>query len=71
MKKLISVALVLVMLFTLAVVSVSALDSPSGKKYYAITTSSVGEGTAESDKNKVDQEPEIQEDGYALSLIHI
>lgn len=64
MKKLISVALVLVMLFAVTAASASALDSPGGKKYHSITTSAEGQGTASSDKNKVDKEPATPEDGY-------
>lgn len=55
MKKIISVALVLVMLFAMTVVSAAALDSPTGKKFYNITVLAEGKGTATSDKNKVDQ----------------
>ena len=65
MKKLVSFALVLVMLFAIASVSVGAeFTSPGGKTYYSVTTSSEGQGDAHSDKNKVDINPSTTEDGY-------
>lgn len=59
MKRIISVALALVMVFALAL-SVGAKDSPTVKEYYKITTATDPAdgslGTAASSKNKVDIE---------------
>lgn len=56
MKRIISLALVLLMVFTVSAVSFSALDSPKGKDYYNIETESKGGGEADSDKSKVNKE---------------
>ena len=53
MKKIISIALVLVMVFALTAVATSAKESPKGEKYYSITTDAEGSGTASADKDKV------------------
>ncbi|WP_407383084.1 hypothetical protein [Ruminococcus sp.] len=53
MKKIISIALVLVMVFALTAVATSAKESPTGEKYYSISTDAEGAGTASADKNKI------------------
>lgn len=53
MKKIFSVALVLVMLFALTV-SAAALSSPTGRSFYKIDVDHTGSGTAYSDKTKID-----------------
>lgn len=61
MKRIISVALALIMVFALTV-AVSAKDSPSAKEYYMIKTATELEdgslGTATADKNQVDKSAE-------------
>ena len=56
MRKLISIALVLVMVFSVAAISCSALVSPKADNYYSVSTESEGKGTATADKNKVDKD---------------
>ena len=58
MKKIVSLALVLMLVFALTISVAAKVDSPSGKDHYAITTAyDPGDGslgTASSDKNQVD-----------------
>ena len=52
MKRIVSIALVVMMVLAMTV-SVSALSSPGPKEYYKITVGSEGKGHATSDKDKV------------------
>ena len=61
MKKLISVALVFVMMFALAAVA-SAKDSPIAKDYFHVSIEIEGDGDAASDKDKVETTA-VGEDG--------
>lgn len=57
MKRIISVALVLLMVFAFATAVTAATDdSPTGKEYYKITVKTEGDGSATSDKNRVEVE---------------
>lgn len=54
MKKVVSIALVLMMVFALTI-SAAALPSPQGKTYYNIHVDSEGSGSATTDKTKVEK----------------
>ena len=53
MKKLISIALVLIMVFAVSAISFGAAPSPDADKYYTINVDSEGNGTGHVDRNKI------------------